>query len=87
MLLTFVEESAKIIQFPSTKRNNKVTIEALKNLLMLAESGQLVGIAGVTFEIDEATDCFAVGEACQCATDTIYELTKLQRRIHGSGAF
>ncbi|NOU24087.1 MAG: hypothetical protein HOO90_00970 [Methylotenera sp.] len=81
MLLTLLEESAKIIQFPSKKRNNKVTIEALKDLLILAESGQLIGIAGVGFEIHEATSCFVIGDACESISNTIYELDKLRSRI------
>jgi hypothetical protein len=78
---TLVQKTAAMIQFPSGMLNNKATIDVLKRLLILAESGQLFGIAGVTFEIDEATGYFVIGEACESASDTIYELDKLRRRI------
>lgn len=81
MSVILVNKTATIIQFPSGMQNNKATIDALKRLLILAESGQLFGVAGVTFGVHETTSNFVIGEACESATDTIYELGKLQRRL------
>jgi hypothetical protein len=79
MSVTLVDNTAKILQFKS--KNNRDTIEALKELLTLAESVQLCGIAAVKFGVNKATCCFVIGEACESVTDTIDELDKLQRRL------
>lgn len=80
MSVTLVDNTAKILQFKS--KNNRDTIEALKELLTLAENGQVQGIAGVMFGMNETVrGNFCIGKACENASNTIYKLDVLSRRI------
>lgn len=81
MSLKLVDTSAKILQFQN--KNAKESLDMLKQLLLKAESGQLVGIAGVFFTMDRAAGSFAAGEACERASDTTCELSHLQFMMQG----
>lgn len=81
MTLKLVDTSARNLQLQN--KNNKETVDMLKQLLLKAESGQLVGIAGVFFIMDRAAGSFAAGEACERTYDTNCELAHLQSMMQG----
>jgi len=82
MALSLVDNSKNVLQFQS--KNSKETLEMVKRLLQMAESGQLVGIAGVYFTMDRENGSFAAGEACQRTSDTNYALANLQLKLKGN---
>ena len=82
MSLKLVQQSENLLQFKS--KNNKATIEMLKELLVKAENNQLTGIAGVIFTLNNGSGAFAAGEACHRPSATINELARLSMKMNGS---